>query len=94
MREYELMCILNPDLEESRIDELVTRLQEVVTSSGGELQGVEKWGKRHLSYPIKRFYSGYYLLMNFKGNNSILKELDRILKVAEDNIRHMIVRRD
>jgi len=94
LRQYELMCILNPDLEESRIDTLITRLQEVVTSAGGELQEVDKWGKRHLSYPIKKFYDGYYLVVNFKGDNSMLRELDRILKVAEENIRHMIIRRD
>jgi len=94
LRQYELMCILNPDLEESRIDEIVNRFQEIVKNNGGEVQGVDKWGKKRLAYPIKRFHDGYYVVMNFKGNNELLKELDRIVKITEENLRHIIVRRD
>ncbi|MCX7795936.1 MAG: 30S ribosomal protein S6 [bacterium] len=94
MRDYELMCILNPDLEESRIEEILNRLQDIVKNNGGEVQGVDKWGKRRLAYPIKKFRDGYYVVMNFKGNNELLKELDRVAKIIEENLRHMIVRRD
>lgn len=88
------MCILNPDLEESRIEEILNKFQDVIKNNGGEIQGVDKWGKRRLAYPIKKFYDGYYVVMNFKGNNELLKELNRVAKITEENLRHMTVRRD
>lgn len=94
MRDYELMCILNPDLEESKIEDIINRLQEIINNNGGELQGTDRWGKRRLAYPIKKFHDGYYIVMNFKGNGALLKELDRIIKLTEESLRHMIIRRD
>lgn len=88
------MCILNPDLEESKIEDIVNRLQEIINNNGGEFQGVDKWGRRRLAYPIKKFYNGYYIVVNFKGNSNLLKELDRVLKITEESLRHMMVRRD
>lgn len=88
------MCILNPDLEESKIEDIVNRLQEIINNNGGEFQGVDKWGRRRLAYPIKKFYDGYYIVVNFKGNSNLLKELDRVLKITEESLRHMMVRRD
>lgn len=88
------MCILHPDLEESKIEAIINRLQEIISSNGGELKGVDKWGKRRLAYPIKKFHDGYYIVVNFKGNNELLKELDRVIKITEESLRHMIVRRD
>jgi len=94
MRPYEVMYILRPDLEEEAIKELVGRFQEIVTSRGGEVTQLNEMGRRRLAYPIEHFREGYYVVMNFKSNSDASDELNRVLRITDAVIRHMIIRDD
>lgn len=94
MRPYEVMYILRPDLEEEAIKELVSRFQDVVTSRGGEITQLNEMGRRRLAYKIDHFREGYYVVMNFTSDPAASEELDRVLKISDAVIRHMIIRDD
>ncbi|MFO7263958.1 MAG: 30S ribosomal protein S6 [Bacillaceae bacterium G1] len=94
MRPYEAMFILRPDLEEEAIKELVARFQEIVTSRGGEVTQVNEMGRRRLAYPIKHFREGYYVVLNFNSKPDASEELNRVARITDSVIRHMIIRDD
>lgn len=93
MNSYECMFILDPDLEDEARDALINTLKETVEKNNGEVEEITHWGKRQLAYKIKKKTEGYYVLMNFKIEPSNVQELDRVYKISEGVLRHMIVRR-
>jgi small subunit ribosomal protein S6 len=86
------MIILDPTLETEAIDTTIARFSDVVAKNDGKVGNINKWGKRRLAYEIGQHTEGYYYVMNFEGENSTVSELDRILKIADDVVRHMIIR--
>lgn len=94
MRKYEVMCVINPQLEEEAIDALVSKYSEIITTNGGEIEKVEKWGKRRLAYAIERITEGYYVLTLFKAPSEVCQELERFLRIDEEIIRYLIVLRE
>jgi len=89
---YEAMFILRPDLEEEKVAEIMDRFRALVENRGGEVTKLEKWGKRRLAYEIQHLWEGLYIILRFKGNTEIVQELDRVFKISDEVIRHMIVR--
>ncbi len=94
MKAYEVMYILNPELEEEAIVALVNKFNEIVTSGGGELVKVDQWGKRRLAYEIKDRTEGYYVVLQFKAESSVAQELDRVFKITDEVLRYLIIRKD
>jgi len=94
VRQYELMYILKPDLEDDAITANMERFKGIVEQYNGEVINLEKWGKRRLAYEIEKYRDGLYILMNFKGTSEISDELDRLLKINESVLRHIIIRED
>lgn len=94
MRQYEVMYVLRPDLEEEQIKANVARYSEVVTNYGGEITNLQELGKRRLAYEIKKYRDGYYVLMNFKANPDAVAEAERLMKISDDVIRFLFVRED
>lgn len=94
MRQYEMVYIIKPDLEEDAIEAVIERVKALVESNGAEVTKLDKWGKRRLAYEIKHVREGYYVLMKFNGNAEVVAELDRVLKISDDIMRHLIVRED
>lgn len=92
MTNYEAMFILRPDLEEEKVAEIMDRFRALVEHRGGEVTRLEKWGKRRLAYEIQHLREGLYIILRFKGNTEIVQELDRVFKISDEVIRHMIVR--
>ena len=92
MREYELMVVLDPNLDESVIEALNTRIQNMVTQRGGTLESVESWGRKRLAYPIGRYRDGAYILSRFQMPPNAAAEIERALKLTESVIRHLLVR--
>ncbi|MDI6808144.1 MAG: 30S ribosomal protein S6 [Candidatus Eisenbacteria bacterium] len=89
MKDYETVIILSPNLDEKDLDEEMEKVTGTITSFGGEVKEVEKWGKRRFAYEIKRHKEGNYALMKFKSPPSALTELDRRLKLNERVLRHL-----
>ena len=94
MRNYECMFILKPDMEEEALQQAIDRYSAIVTDGQGEIVSIDKWGKRRLAYEIKDLFEGYYVLMNFKSEPAVVKELDRVMKIAEYMLRFMIINKD
>jgi small subunit ribosomal protein S6 len=92
MRPYEVMVILEPALEESQVQQLINRSSEVLTKANGTVNKVEKWGKRRLAYELNHRTEGYYVLFDVTSEPAPMDELDRTLRLADDVLRHKIVR--
>lgn len=94
MRNYELMYIQRPELEEEKRTSNTERFNAIITNSGGEIENSEDMGKRRLAYEIDKNREGYYVLTNFKAEPEAVSELERIMKISDDVIRYLIVRED
>ena len=92
MRPYEVMVILEPALEESAVQQMINRSTELLTKSSGTVNRVEKWGKRRLAYELNHRTEGYYVLFDVTADVAPIDELDRTLRLADDVLRHKIVR--
>lgn len=92
MRPYEVMVILEPALEESAVQQVINRSTEVLTKGSGTVNRVEKWGKRRLAYELNHRQEGYYVLFDVTSDVEPMNELDRALRLADDVLRHKIVR--
>ena len=94
MRQYEVMYVLRPDLEEEKVKSNVARYSEVVTNYGGEISKLQEMGKRRLAYEVNGFNDGYYVIVNFQAEPQASKEVERVLKISDDVIKHMVIKLD
>jgi len=94
MKAYELLYIIRPDLDEEATTALVDRLSGLVATNGGDNLTVEKWGKRRLAYEIQDYKEGQYILMNFEGEGRTSQEIERVMKISDDVIRFLTVRKE
>ena len=90
---YEVMYILNPNLSEEETAALVEKFKTLVEQNG-TLDEMEEMGKRKLAYEINDLTDGDYTLINFHADPTQIAELDRVLRITDAVVRHMIVRRD
>ncbi|HHT49045.1 MAG TPA: 30S ribosomal protein S6 [Firmicutes bacterium] len=89
---YESVIVFSPQLDEEALENAINRVQEVLTNGGGEVTKVDRWGKRRLAYEIKDLTEGYYLLVETEAPSSAVQELDRVLRISDDVLRHLIIR--
>ncbi|WP_407306099.1 30S ribosomal protein S6 [Desulfosporosinus sp. SB140] len=94
MKAYEILYIIRPDMDEEATTALVDRFSGVAASNGGQNVTVEKWGKRRLAYEIKDYKEGQYILMNFDAEGKTSQEIERVMKISDDVIRFLTVRKD
>src|SRR6185369_2444496 len=94
MRNYEIMFVLKPNSLEEEIDKLIAQLEAVVASQKGEVQAVEKIGKKKLAYRILKFEEGYYVLFKVSAGGECVKEFERRLRVQDLVMRYISVRVD
>ena len=91
MNKYETLFILNPSLDEEAVNNNIEKFKAVITNGAGEVENVDLWGKRKLAYEINKLNEGIYVLINFKSDSQLPKELDRVFRITDDVIRHLIV---
>lgn len=94
MRIYEELFIVDPGLPEEEIDAVIALIEEVVKEAGGNIDKVEKWGRRKLAYRIQKKEEGYYVLVQFSASGKTVKEIERRLRVDERVMRYLTVRID
>jgi small subunit ribosomal protein S6 len=92
MRQYETLCVLHPELPETRIKELVAWMQKIIEGMKGQARQVDEWGVRDLSYRIHKQRRGYYVRLEYEAEPQALLELERNLKLSEDVLRFMSAR--
>ena len=92
MRQYEVMVILDAGLEEDAIRTIVDRATQVIANRGGTVDKVERWGKRRFAYEVHHRSEGYYVLIETTAEPAVLAEVDRMLRLADEVIRHKVIR--
>jgi small subunit ribosomal protein S6 len=92
MREYELMVILDPELEERTVAPSLDRFLNVVRQGGGSVENVDIWGRRRLAYDINKRSEGIYAVVNMTATPEVAKELDRQLGLNESVLRTKLLR--
>jgi small subunit ribosomal protein S6 len=90
MRKYELVCIFQPDLDETAFKGAVDRVQSWITDAGGSVDKVEVWGRRKLAYMIRKQTEGQYVLMNIALDPKSTGELERNIRFLEPALRHLL----
>ncbi len=94
MRQYEVVYILDPGLDDAQQSTLIERFRGIVGTQGGDVQHVDRWERRRLAYEISGRREGYYVVMHFTGEPVVQAELSRVLGITEGILRHMIVKLD
>ena len=92
MRDYELMTIHRPDMAESDVEAKVTELEAFLADSSAEVTKRDIWGKRRFAYEIDHISEGYYSVVSFKAGPDAVAGVDRMLSLADEVVRHKIVR--
>ena len=92
MKNYELMLIFDSALDENIINDEVSKITAIIEKSNGNVTKTDFWGIKKLAYPIKHQENGFYVLICFSCTTSVLPELDRINKINDKVLRHMIVK--
>jgi small subunit ribosomal protein S6 len=91
MRAYELMVIIDAELDDEVIDATVKRIADQIGQRGGTVRKEDRWGRRRFAYEINHKHEGYYVVYEFVGGSE-LDQFERALRLADETIRHKIVR--
>ncbi len=91
MRNYELVCIIQPELDETAFKGVIERVSTWVKEAGGNVDKVDIWGRRRLAYQIRKQREGQYVLLNLSLDPKSTSELERNIRYLETVLRHMLV---
>jgi small subunit ribosomal protein S6 len=94
LRDYELVLIVNPEIPEEDVPSAIDKVSQFITSRGGEVANVNRWGRRKLAYSIQRHVEGNYVVTQFRLDPNQIAGLEASLGLAEEVIRHLVVRTD
>lgn len=91
MRKYEVLFIVRSDLDQEAVQAVTDKFADII-ANGGEVIKQEVLGKRRLAYEIKKHRDGIYVLIQFHAKPETVKELDRVMRITDEVIRHLIVK--
>jgi small subunit ribosomal protein S6 len=91
MRAYELMVIIDVELDDEVIDATVKRIAGMLDQRGATVKKEDRWGRRRFAYEINHKHEGYYVVWEFVGGSD-LDQLERALRLADETVRHKVVR--
>ena len=90
--DYEMIFIVRPEAEDDSPEATIDSISRFITGKGGVISEVERWGKRKLAYPIKRFLEGSFVLFRFKSKPTLGKELKASLQISDEVVRHLLMK--
>jgi small subunit ribosomal protein S6 len=91
IRDYECCALYRPDVEGEELDAAVQGVRDLITSRGGEVLRVDRWNKRLLAYPIKRYTDGFYVIYRFMGRPDVLPDLQYQLRYSDAVLRYLVL---
>ena len=94
MRRYEVMVIHRPELQEAEVQAKVKEIETLLETRGVTIAETDLWGKRRFAYEIDHIHEGYYSVVQFDGEPALVDTLDRALSLADNVVRHKILRID
>ena len=92
MNQYEVMYVIDTQLEDQARSELINRFSNLVAQNGGTVDRVDEWGKRRLAYAINYKTEGYYVLMYVTAPSELPRELERNMQIADSVLRYLVIR--
>ncbi len=92
MNKYETIFVVDSLLKPDEIESIITKYQRFISANGGQIKDTEPWGKKRLSYEIKKRQYGYFVLIRFQGPASMIKQLEREYRLNESVLRFMTLR--
>ena len=90
--QYELMVILDPEIDERTVAPSLDKFLNVIRTDGGSIDSVDIWGRRRLAYEINKKTDGYYVFFNVLAEGAALDEVERTMRLADDVVRHKLIR--
>jgi len=94
MRQYEIMTIIDPDVDERQIQPIVDKYSKIITDTKGTVDATDIMGRRHLAYPIKKKADGIYVVFNITAEPAAVSEMDRLMTIDEQFLRTKVMRTD
>ena len=94
MREYETVFLISPNLEEEETTKIITQISGIISKEKGKLIQEDRWGKRKLAYPIKKFQEAFYVFFHYEGDSNIPVELEKRFKQTEAILRFLTVKKE
>lgn len=91
MRKYELVVLIQPDLDEAAFEAALEKISGWISENGGSVDKVERWGRRKLAYPIRKLFEAQYVLFNLTLSPAATAGLERNLRFLEPVMRHLLV---
>lgn len=92
MRDYELVAIISPEVDEEGVSKIVDKVTQSINSRDGVVEEIKKWGRRKLAYPIRKFMEADYVLARFKLTPKSVKELEGEISASADILRYLVVK--
>ena len=93
MNKYELLYIVKNDISDEAKQEVVDKMEAVITSNGGVIESTDKWGTKRFAYPIDYKTEGYYVLVNFSAPANVPEEVKRFNRITDELVRSMIIKK-
>ena len=90
MHKYELVCVIQPDLDETSFNDVLERVKGWITESSGSVDKVDIWGKRRMAYQIRKYRDAQYVLLNITLNPKSASGLEQNIRYQETVLRHML----
>jgi small subunit ribosomal protein S6 len=94
VRDYELVVVVSPEAGEEGFPVTIDRITNAIKDRSCDIKNVDLWGRRRLAYPIRRYMDGFYAIFQFEGEPSAIRPLESSLDLADDVLRHLVVRLD
>ena len=91
---YEMLMLLKSDMEDEAREAEIQKYADIVTSMGGSVESVDKWGVRKTAYPIQFKTEAFFALMTFVAEGNVIKELDRVAGISADMLRRVITKKE
>lgn len=91
---YECVVIINAALEDDQIEASLSRVSEIITTNGGEISDLERWGRKRLAYPIQKSKSGFYGIYRYIAPTEAVSKIERLLRLDETVVRYLTVSMD
>jgi len=93
LRDYEVLYIVRADLDDDKVQDIIKRVNTIIEKADGSVERTNIWGKRKLAYEVKHQKEGSYVLQDFQFDPNRVPELEAALKITEEVLRHLIVRK-
>lgn len=93
MNKYELLYIISSSATEEQREELIKKINSLIESKGGAIEGVDKWGTRKFAYPIEFKNEGFYVLVNLSINPEMIQEINNLMNITDLIVRQMFIKK-